>query len=87
VFATAQSWEGGSLVTATVEQEGFRWRNDDGSETTATWAAAQDANLTAPLDTPKRLRVLVNATGDYPSSQYQLEYRIKTTGTWRKVEA
>ena len=32
-------------VTAELNQEGFRWRADDGSETTATWLAAQD---TAP---------------------------------------
>lgn len=29
---------------ATLTQEGFRWRADDGSETTATWLAAQDSN-------------------------------------------
>ena len=33
-----------SLPTPVLTQEGFRWRNDDGSETTATWLAAQDTN-------------------------------------------
>ncbi len=43
----------GTFTTAdpvsTLEQKRFRWRNDDGSETTATWAAAEDTNITAPL--------------------------------------
>lgn len=36
-------------ATYTLDQTKFRWRNDDGSETTATWAAAQNTNITAPL--------------------------------------
>lgn len=32
-----------SSGAATLDQYGFRWRLDDGSETTATWAAAQNA--------------------------------------------
>jgi hypothetical protein len=32
-----------SAGSATLDQYGFRWRLDDGSETTATWAAAQNA--------------------------------------------
>lgn len=46
--------------TTTLDQEGFRWRNDDGSETSATWKAAQDTDLTAPLSANVRLRALVN---------------------------
>lgn len=38
-----------TLVAATLTLARFRWRNDDGSETTATWAAAEDVNITAPL--------------------------------------
>lgn len=32
-----------SGASPTLDQFGFRWRLDDGSETTATWAAAQNA--------------------------------------------
>lgn len=67
----------------TLEQEGFRFRNDDGSETTATWAGAQDANVTAPVGT-YRLRTIVNATGDVPASAFQLEARVNG-GAWRRV--
>jgi hypothetical protein len=34
----------GEPPAATLNQEGFRWRNDNGSETTATWIAAQDVD-------------------------------------------
>lgn len=38
----------------------FRWRNDDGTEVTATWAGNEDANVVVPLDTEIRLRVATN---------------------------
>jgi hypothetical protein len=37
-------WMIALLDSATITQQSFRWRNDDGSETTATWAAAQGSN-------------------------------------------
>jgi hypothetical protein len=37
------------IAAATLSQPRFRWRNDDGSETTATWAAAENTNITSPL--------------------------------------
>ncbi len=71
---------------ATLQQEGYRWRADDGSETGATWLASQDANITRGADVATRLRMLVNATGDPSSSQYQLEWRKVSGPTdWRKV--
>jgi hypothetical protein len=39
-LATFKQLSGGAY---TLDQYGFRWRLDDGSETTATWAAAQNA--------------------------------------------
>ena len=36
-------------AAVTLTQARFRWRNDDGSETTATWAAAENTNITSPL--------------------------------------
>lgn len=58
-----------------MQQEGFRFRNDDGSETTATGIAAQDVNVIRPKLTNTRLRVLVNGTNDNPSQPFRLEYR------------
>jgi hypothetical protein len=72
-------------VVATLDQEGFRWRNDDGTEATATWQAAQDAQMTGPGLTPVRLRFVVNATGDPATGAYQLEYRKVGESVWMPV--
>jgi hypothetical protein len=75
-------------TAATYEQEGYRWRDDDGTETTATWAAAQDTStgITISIGTNIRLRMLVNTTNDAPSQGYELQHRIKDgPAVWRKV--
>jgi hypothetical protein len=74
-----------AFVGGSRDQEGFRFRNDDGSETTASWKANQDAQVTAATGTPFRVRFLVNATGDPASTAYQLEYRRSTSSNWKKV--
>ncbi len=38
------------------DQNAYRWRNDDGSETTATYAEAENTPLTVETATPTRLR-------------------------------
>lgn len=68
-----------------AEQEGFRFRYDDGSETTAAWLAAQDTAVTRTLATNTRLRMLVNTSGDPASLQYQLEYKKSTDSDYKKV--
>ena len=85
--AQITDWAGGNLTSATLEQEGFRWRDDNGSETGASWLAAQDAQISRVISTNTRLRMLVNATSDPASSQYQLEYKLSTDAAYRKVEA
>lgn len=78
-----------SQAAATLIQEGFCFRNDDGSETTATWNADQDANITLGANTAKRLRFVIDTTGDPASKNLQLEYRYKPSGgafgSWTKV--
>lgn len=37
------------IKEALLDQTRFRWRNDDGSQTAATWAAAENAAITKPL--------------------------------------
>jgi hypothetical protein len=73
------------VAGGTIEQEGFRFRNDDGSEAAATWIANQDTNITAPKNVNTRLRFVVNSTGDFSATQFQLEYRKSGESTWRKV--
>lgn len=60
---------------ATVTQEGFRWRNDDGSETSATWKAAQDTDASLDIGEAARLRVVLDATGDPDPFPPTLYYR------------
>jgi hypothetical protein len=69
-----------------LEQEGFRWRNDDGSESAATWRQNQDVNDGLGAGAKARLRFLINATGDPATKQYQIEGRVKGVGSWRKLE-
>jgi hypothetical protein len=80
-------WEGGDIVAAaaTLEQEGFRWRNDDGNETTATWKDAQDANISNPAGQNVRLRVIINASGDPTTKQFQLEGQLSGDSNWVKI--
>ena len=79
----------GVSSATSIEQEGFRFRNDDGSESAATWKANQDTNITLAADTAARIRMLLNATGDPASIGAQLEYRYKPSGgafgDWGKV--
>lgn len=81
--ATGDNWVGGGF--GSLEQEGFRWRNDDGSETTATWAASQDSDASVALNTNIRLRALVNATGDPNASAYTLYYKLSTDSNYIPV--
>lgn len=87
------TWDVGAdeYISAAIalDQEGFRFRNDDGSETTATWKEAQDTNINLAINTVARLRMLINATGDPDSKQFRLEYRRKPSGgafgSWLRV--
>jgi hypothetical protein len=59
-----------------TEQEGSRARNDDGDETTATWKAAQDTDLTLASGDAARLRLLLNTGGDLASKRIGLGYKV-----------
>lgn len=84
--ASVDNWEGGDLVGVTFEQEGYRWRADDGSETTATWLATQDTNITRAPGLNTRLRALVDSTGGDPNAEpLKLEYRKVGNNAWRRV--
>lgn len=72
---------------ATIEQEGFRFGTDDGSESTHGWPAAQDTDITAPVDQSVLLRILANQTGTVGPKKYKLEYQRSTdpSNAWKKV--
>jgi len=71
--------------SGTVDQEGFRFRADDGNETAATWLAAQDTNVIRPKSTNTRLRVILNSTLDRGSENYQLEVRKVGDTAWTVI--
>lgn len=72
-------------VTATLDQKSFRWRNDDGTESSATWAATQEADFMAPAGSQKRLRMVLDGSGDPAAANYLLEGKKSTDGTWVKI--
>lgn len=76
----------GTSSTPVLEQEGFRFRNDDGSETTATWRQAQDTNDSVAVSTTLRLRLLLNATNNPDAGHYKLQYRKSGDDTWMDVQ-
>lgn len=72
-----------TLVTVPVavspSLEGYRWRNDDGSESTATWAQAQDVDHSVNVDEEARLRLLI----ENPSAgQVTIQYAEDGTEDW-----
>lgn len=85
-WAHVATFKAGAAVGISLDQEGFRWRNDDGSEATATWKAAQDTNVTVNPDETARLRFIVNATGDPANAQYKLQYRKVGAASWRDID-
>lgn len=74
-----------AAASGTLDQEGFRFGLDDGSESSHTWAAAQDANVTAPLAQNLLVRALVDATGDPASTAYTLRYQKNGSGGYVTV--
>lgn len=74
-----------AAASLAYEQEGFRWRNDDGSESAATWAATQDTDITAAAGEARRLRMLTNVSGDAPSEGLKLQYRKAGTSEWKDI--
>jgi hypothetical protein len=85
---------GGSAVFAfafkppapVYEQKAFRFRNDDGSESTATWKAAQNTDVSLAPGDPFRLRFLIQNDGETPSSDenFILYHRVNG-GSWLSI--
>lgn len=67
---------------AVLGQGGFRFRADDGTETSATWLAAENTAATVSIPATFRLRIVTEETaGGTASYQPALEYR-KDGGAW-----
>lgn len=72
-----------AAASATLDQEGFRFGEDDGAENAHTWAAAVDTNLTAPAGQTKLLNIIINATGDPATKVFKLQHRKVGDPTWK----
>ena len=82
------TWDIGfdQYVPPSIEQEGFRWGVDDGSESAHTWEAAQDTSITIPDTQSRLLRVLVNAAGSDPAAAaYTLRAQKNGSGGYAAV--
>lgn len=84
----------GKAINATWDQDSYRFRNDDGSETTATWmAAANTTPADIPLDTIFRLRFLVQETAGSNQAEtptFTWQFRVNTGsgfGSWTNPQA
>lgn len=73
----------GGVSTPAIEQEGFAFGDDDGSESAHT-LDTQDTNITEDNGT-KTLRTLIDATGDLASIAYKLKYQKNGSGGYEDV--
>lgn len=75
-----------ALAPVVYEQEGFRFRDDNGDEDGASWLANQDSDITRQVSVVTRLRALINVTGDPVSDQFRLDYKKSTDSLYRAIE-
>lgn len=72
-------------VDTALEQSAYRFRNDDGSETSATWKAALNTVPNLTPDQTVRLRTQVNGTFDPKRTTFKLQYRKVGAAAWRDL--
>jgi len=77
-------------ITASTTQSNFRFRNDDGSESSATWKANAGTNITLNIseDNTFRLRIEVRETAGGSASvggNFMWEYLLNGTGSWTSI--
>lgn len=73
-------------VNPSLDQAGFRGRNDDGSESAATWTATANSDWAQAVDQNFRVRFLVQETagGTENNVLLQLQYNLNGAG-WNNV--
>lgn len=73
-----------AITDALVSQDTWRWRNDDGSESAATWVAAAgaDATVSVSSNTKRRLRFALSNAGVANNVQPVLERAYNVTVGW-----
>lgn len=69
-----------------TNQEGYRFRNDDGTESSASWKAAQDTDVSITAGENFRLRVIVDTTEAAAGERtYPLLYKKSTDAHYKRV--
>jgi hypothetical protein len=70
----------GGKGTPAFDQDRFRFRNDDGDGSTATWAADINTNIAWPLAANIRLRLAIQETAGVAASnqEYYLYYSVNS---------
>lgn len=72
---------GGALVDpATLTQSAYRFLNDDGSESTATFMAAINTPASLAPGATLRIRLQIDSTNNADARQFKLQYRQKPSG-------
>ena len=68
--------------TVDLQQQGFRWRNDDGSESAASWKSGLNAPIAVRTNDEVRIRFLIQEVGgaSTTASTFKLQY-IKNGGS------
>lgn len=79
------SWEGGNLITFTLDQTAFRFGTDDGSESAHTWLDSQNTSIYRALGSSFLLRALLQATGDPATAAYTLRAQKNGAGGYVAV--
>ena len=69
-----------------AEQLSYRFRNDDGSETTATWKAAENAAISSLVRSNLRVRMLLDTVGTFSGGSVvpTLLYKKSSESAWRR---
>jgi len=77
-----------SNIFAFLTQRNWRWRNDDGTEVTATWKANEMTPITiTSVGQVMRLRIEVyNNTGASVGVLDTLQYATSTSGPWKNID-
>jgi hypothetical protein len=72
--------------TATIVQDSFRYRNDNGNETGATWVYALNTDGSLNVDTNYRMRYLVKNTGTAGLNNIDFEWQYNLNGAgWNNI--
>lgn len=77
-----------AIAAQQIEQVSYRFRNDDGSASSATYAGAQNGSLSSTFVVGDKLRIrfLIKNTGSKRTTKsYQMEYATSTCTLWTQV--